>query len=45
MTGAITPIVRGQSFVPTVSGSSHARRVFRLEGEVFATQDFGATGC
>ena len=45
VSGAIKPLVKGQSFVVTLSGSAHARQVFRREGEVFATHDLGAVGC
>ncbi len=45
VTGAIKPLVKGKSFVVTLSGAEHARQVYRREGELFVTTDFGAVGC
>ena len=45
VTGAIKPLVKGKSFVVTLSGTEHARQVFRREGDLFVTTDFGAVGC
>ena len=45
VSGAIKPLVKGKSFVVTLSGTAHARQVFRREGELFATHDLGALGC
>jgi hypothetical protein len=45
VSGAIRPLVKGKSFVVTLSGTEHARQVFRREGDLFVTTDFGAVGC
>ena len=45
VSGAIKPLVRGKSFVVTLSGDVRARQVYRREGDLFQTRDFGAVGC
>jgi hypothetical protein len=43
--GGIVPIKRGKRFAVELSGSDRVHQVFTRQGDVFTTQDGGATGC
>lgn len=45
VSGEIRPLVKGKSFMLTLSGSDQVRQIYRREGDLFATHDFGMTGC
>jgi len=45
VTGQVVPIERGRRFAVKLSGSNSVRQVFIRKGDVFTTQDPGATGC
>jgi hypothetical protein len=43
--GKIAPLERGQRFVVELTGTDPVRQVYTRQGDVFTTQDGGATGC
>lgn len=45
VSGAVTPIERGKRFAVVLTGSDSVRQVFTRHGDVFTTQQGGATGC
>jgi len=43
--GKVVPITRGKRFAVVLSGSDSVRQVYFRQGDVFTTQNGGATGC
>jgi hypothetical protein len=45
VTGTVVPIERGKRFAVVLTGSDSIRQIYIRQGEVFTTQESGATGC